>query len=142
MTEVSGEGMTEVSPKEDTNINNINLSNNPLRKEEKERVRKYLRNGIFRNRIFETFDNLKEHTKIEDLVEEGSFRATKEILINRASSVLKTHQTKRINPADISKKVRKEFPYKNFPKEEDKARKFFVAKICDITSKEILKELN
>ncbi|NIP32128.1 MAG: hypothetical protein GTN99_11380 [Candidatus Dadabacteria bacterium] len=148
MTKLSPGGVTEMSPKEYTNINNINFSNNPMEKFSKEGflkkkeaigVHKSLRNSIYRNRLFETFDNLNNQIPIEELVEEGSFKASKEILINRAGDLNK--KGKNLDPNLIAKKVRKNFPYKKLPKETNNARKFFVAKICDITSQEILNSL-
>lgn len=156
MTKLSRGRVTKLSPKEYTYINNNNISINPIKKEkdmtelsqfinkktkkeEKERVRKYLRNGIFRKRIFETFDNLNNKLSINELVEEGSYKASKELIVNRLEKVLKTDMI--LNPVIIAKKVREKFPYEKIPKDSNNIRKFYVAKICDITSEEIMNYL-
>ena len=153
VTELSSGGVTELSPKEYSYINNKNISKNPVeknsgmtvlsyplgkkfKKEEKERVRKYLRNAIFRNRIFETFDNLNKELSIEELVEEGSYKAGKELLVNRLKEI--TDGNINFNPSLIAGNVKKNFPYDQIPRNTRNARKFFVAKICDMTSEEII----
>ena len=152
VTEMSQGGVTEMSPKEYSYINNINISKNPMKnknnvtemsslekkkigKEEKERVRKYLRSGIFRNRIFEAFDNLNEDLSIEELVEEGAYKAGKELLVNRSKEI--SGYQLDFDPSEIAKAVKNRFPYKQIPNDASNARKFFVAKICDITTEEI-----
>ena len=162
MTELSGGGMTllspggvtEMSPKEDSYINNKNISINPKEKNSgmtelsgglaennnKEnilRVHKDIRNSIFRNRIFETYDNLKEHVDIKDLVGEGALKAVKEIIINRTDYV----NNKQIDVNNISNRVKNLFPYNELPSEDSNARKFYVSKICDITTKEVINDL-
>lgn len=162
MTELSGGGMTllspggvtEMSPKEDSYINNKNISINPKEKNSsmtelsgglaennnKEnilRVHKDIRSSIFRNRIFETYDNLKEHVDIKDLVGEGALKAVKEIIINRTDYV----NNKQIDANNISNRVKNLFPYNELPSEDSNARKFYVAKICDITTKEVINDL-
>ena len=140
VTELSRGGMTELSPKEYTDINKTNINKNPkvkLKKEEKDRVQKYFRNGVFRNGLFDVFDNLYEEIPMDDLVFEGSFKACKDIIINKSKEL----SEKRINPTTIARKVKKNFPYKNTPEEINNIRKFFVAKICDITSEELLNYL-
>lgn len=137
MTELSRGGMTELSPKEYSEINKTNINKIPkvkLKKEEKERVQKYFRNGVFRNGIFDIFDNLYEEIPMDDLVFEGSFKACKDIIINKSQEL----REKKINPTTIARKVKKTFPYKKTPEEVNNVRKFFVAKICDITSEELL----
>ena len=147
-------GVTEMSPKEDSYINNKNISINPKEKNSsmtelsgglaennnKEnilRVHKDIRNSIFRNRIFETYDNLKEHVDIKDLVGEGALKAVKEIIINRTDYV----NNKQIDANNISNRVKNLFPYNELPSEDSNARKFYVAKICDITTKEVINDL-
>ena len=153
VTKASPEGVTEMSPKKDTYINNNNFSNNPMeksiemtevsqRKTKKNnilRVHKDLRSGIYRNRLFETYDNLNDLVEIEELVKEGALKATKELLINRVSEL--DIYNERLDPLAISEKVKKLFPYKDLPKNNKNARKFYVAKICDITSQEVIKTI-
>ncbi|MGH7884932.1 MAG: helix-turn-helix domain-containing protein [Thermodesulfobacteriota bacterium] len=150
VTELSLGGVTKLSPKEYTYINNKTISKNPIKetgamtklaylktkKEEKERVRKYLRNGIFRNRIFETFDNLNKELSLADLVEEGSYKAGKELLVNRFKEISDSDIS--FNPSSVAEAVKKKFPYDEFPKDSNNARKFYVAKICDMTSEEVI----
>ena len=153
VSELSRGGMTNMSPKEYTNNNKTNINKNPkgnssanpkekntfnyMNASEKERVRKDIRNSIYRNRIFETFDNLNSKINIDDLVQEGAYKACKEIIINRASELNNNSKLELIDPFDIAKKVKERFPYNNLPESQDNMRKFFVAKICDITSEEV-----
>ena len=101
----------------------------------KEGVQEYFRNGIFRERLFETYDNLHRIKSIEELVEEAAYKACKEIIINRANELLK-HNIK-INENQIAEMVKLEFPYNKIPKSYEKARSFFVATICTITAEKI-----
>jgi len=102
-------------------------------------VRKYFREGIFRERLFEIYDNLHDMKSIEELVEEGAYRACKETMINRANDLL-TNNIK-MNPDRIAEQVKLEFPYNKIPEDYDKARSFFVATVCNITSEKISKLL-
>ncbi len=102
---------------------------------EKERVQEYFRNGIFRERLFETYDNLHNIKSIEELVEEAAYKACKEIIVNRANELLK-HNIK-INEDHIAETVKLEFPYNKIPKSYEKARSFFVATICTITAEKV-----
>lgn len=138
VSQMSPEGVINMSPKEYTYINKTNINKNPNKEEEK-RVHKYFRNGVFRNRIFETFDNLYKELTTEELVLEGSYRACREIITNKVNKL--SNEKININPSKIANNVKNKFPYKDFPKKTNNARKFFVAKICDITSKEILNYL-
>lgn len=98
----------------------------------KERVSKYFRDSIFRNRIFEVYDNLVDLKTFEELVEEGAYRATKDVLVNRT----KDFDKKGINikPEKISKITREKFPYSEMPGRKAEARKFYTAAICNIVS--------
>lgn len=154
VSELSRGGMTNMSPKEYTSNNKTNINKNPKGKEiennlnnniltrmnspEKERVRKHIRNSIFRNRIFETFDNLYTKLDINELVQEGAYKACREIIVNRVSELNANFDLEDLDPFDIANNVKQKFPYNNFPKSRDNMRKFFVAKICDITSEEIM----
>lgn len=140
VTDLSREGVTDLSPKEYTKINNTKLNKNPGGKtseKEKERVQKHFRKGVFRDRIFEVFDNLYGEIPIDNLVFEGSFKACKDIMVNREQELEEIP----LNPQVIANQVRKKFPYKKTPKETNNARKFFVEKICDTTCDEILNYL-
>ena len=95
----------------------------------------YFRNGIFRKRLFEIYDNLHDIKSIEELIEEGAYKACKEIIINRAVDL--SSSNKRINPDLVAEQVKLEFPYHKIPKKHDKARSFFVATVCNLTAKEI-----
>lgn len=154
VSEISRGGMTNMSPKEYTNNNKTKINKNPKGKElkntprnnifsrmnapEKERVRKDIRNSIYRNRIFETFDNLHLKLDINELVQEGAYKACREIVINRINNLNSKFNLEGIDPFDIANNVKRKFPYDNIPKSQDNIRKFFVAKICDITSEEII----
>ena len=140
-------GVTKMSPKEDTyrrrnnsvltleeNITYSEGKKNSINgtKKTKERVNKYFRESIFRNRIFEIYDNLEDIKSIQDLVQEGAHRACKDMLINRAKDFDKDGLN--INPDKISKIARKEFPYNEMPERKSEARKFYTASICNLVS--------
>lgn len=155
VTNMSRGGMTNMSPKEYTSINKTNINKNPSMKKtqgntknvlktslnapEKERVRKHIRNGIFRQRIFEIFDNLYPQLDVSEIVQEGAYKACKEIMVNRSNELNNGNlEISKLDPFDVANKVKKKFPYKNIPTSKINFRKFFVAKICDITSEEIM----
>lgn len=100
--------------------------------EDKKRVSKYLRDAIFRKRVFELYDNLKDVRPIEDIVEEGAYRACKDIVVNRVLEIEGGGAT--VDPEKISKLVRKSFPYKDIPREAGRARNFFTGSLCDLVS--------
>jgi hypothetical protein len=102
-------------------------------RDEKERVRTHFRDGIFRKRLFEIYDNLYNIKSIEELVKEGAYKACKEIMINRANELFKI----KINPDEVAEEVKSEFPYHKIPISYEKARKFFVATICNLTAEKI-----
>lgn len=153
VSELSRGGMTNMSPKEYTNINKTNINKNPkgektytseenpiknMSVSEKERVRRDIRKSIYRNRLFEMFDNLYNKINIDELVQEGAYKACKEIMINRINELDKYIEIKDIDPFEIAKKVKRRFPYTTLPKTQDNLRKYFVAKVCDITSEELI----
>ena len=143
-------GVTKMSPKEYTyrNKNNnvltpeVNRNSSRGKKQRgseeekaKERVSKYFRDSIFRNRIFELYDNLVDVKTPEELVQEGAYRACKDLLVNRAKDFDKSGLN--INPDEISKKTREIFPYEDTPKRKSDTRKFYTASICNIVSEMI-----
>jgi hypothetical protein len=105
-------------------------------KEDKKGVSKYLRDAIFRKRIFELYDNLRDIRPIEDIVEEGSYRACKDIVVNRVLEIEGSGAS--VDPEKISKLARKSFPYRNIPRERGKARNFFTAALCNLVSSLVL----
>jgi hypothetical protein len=106
-----------------------------IEEDAKERVHTYFRNGIFRKRLFEIYDNLHDIKSIEELVEEGAYKACKEIMVNRAVDL--SISKRQINPDQIAEQVKLEFPYRKIPKKHDKARSFFVATVCNLTARKI-----
>lgn len=152
--ELSRGGMTNMSPKEYSNINKTNINKNPKGREkqistetgfikdmnvlEKERVRKNIRNSIYRNRLFEIFDNLYDKININELVQEGAYKACKEIIINRVNELSQYIDLDNVDPFEVAKEVKRKFPYNALPETENNLRKFFVAKVCDITSEELM----
>jgi len=108
---------------------------NSQKKNKNEGVHKYFRNGIFRKRLFEIYDNLSDTKSIEELVEQGAQRACKEIVINRANHIFKNNI--KINPDQIAEEVSSEFPYNKIPNHIKDARRFFVATVCNITAEKI-----
>lgn len=151
VTELSPGGVTEMSPKEYSyrrrnnsmgtlGENSTYVGQNELEeREDKNRVSIYFRDGIFRKRIFETYDNLKNLKSVEELVEEGAYRAAKDIAVNRASDMERENAV--IDPDRISREVARVFPYDRMPKQEGRARDFFTAKLCDLVSQEVSSQI-
>ena len=153
VTELSLGGVTKMSPKE-YKYNKKNLYiltqekgltygedegyDKNVTKKEKNGVIKNLREGIFRNRIFEMYDNLMDIKSIEDLVEEGAHRACKDIVVNKTVDIKKT----KINPLRIAKKIKQDFPYDDLPKNKTKARNFYTAVVCDMVAEAITRDVN
>lgn len=151
VTKLSPGGVTKMSPKEysynkktfsiRTPEENLTYSKEKSRgkvviENDKRRVSKYLRDAIFRKRIFEIYDNLKDVKPIEEMVEEGAYRACKDIAVNR---ILEIESNKSlVDPEKISKLARKCFPYKDIPGEAGKARNFFTSSLCDLVSSLVL----
>lgn len=147
VTKMSPRGVTKMSPEEDTyrkkNNSVLTLEDNLTYSrgsrdtkntaiKTKERVSKYLRESIFRKRIFELHDNLADVKSVEDLVEEGAYRACRDVVINRAKNF--EENGVRINPGKISKIIRKEFPYSEMPREKTRARNFYTAAVCNMVT--------
>ncbi len=147
VTKLSPGGVTKMSPKE-YSYNKKTFSirtpeekltysreksrNKKTTENDEKRVSKYLRDAIFRRRIFELYDNLKGVRSIEDIVEEGAYRACKDIVINRVLDAEGSGAA--VDPEKISKLARKVFPYKDIPREAGRARNFFTGALCDIVS--------
>lgn len=133
-----------MSPKEYSNINKTNINKNPKGREkqistetgfikdmnvlEKERVRKNIRNSIYRNRLFEIFDNLYDKININELVQEGAYKACKEIIINRVNELSQYIDLDNVDPFEVAKEVKRKFPYNTLPETENNLRKFFCCK--------------
>jgi DNA-binding MarR family transcriptional regulator len=147
VTKLPPGGVTKMSPKEYTNNNKTISIRTPERgltysskktgdkigiEDQKKRVSKYLREGIFRKRIFELYDNLIDIKPIEEIVEDGAYRACKDIIVNRVLEL--GEGTEPVDPARIARQVRKSFPYKNLPRDAGKARNIFTKTLCDLVS--------
>ena len=147
VTKLSPGGVTKMSPKEysynkktfsiRTPEESLTYSREKSRGknvtvEDKKRVSKYLRDAIFRRRIFELYDNLKSIKPIEDIVEEGAYRACKDIIVNRVLDIEGKGVT--VDPEKISKLTRKGFPYRKIPREAGRARNFFASTLCNLVS--------
>jgi DNA-binding transcriptional regulator YhcF (GntR family) len=147
VTELALGGVTKMSPKEYTS-NNKNISIGTLEKSSsysraeksssnsngkvKERVSKDFRDSIFRNRIFEIYDNLYDIKPIKELVEEGTQRACKDLMVNRAKDLEKLGID--IDVKLIVKRVKNNFPYSEIPTSDSKARNFYTATICNLVA--------
>lgn len=147
VTKLSPGGVTKMSPKEYSyNKKTFSIrtpeesltysSGKPYGKtaveDDKKRVSKYFRDAIFRKRIFELYDNLRDVRPIEDIVEEGAYRACKDIVVNRVLEIEGSGVS--VDPEKISKLARKSFPYGDIPRERGKARNFFTATLCNLVS--------
>ncbi len=150
VTELSRGGVTKMSPKEYTNNNkNISIltpgesstysSTKKSSKNDNTKIKKRVsidfRNSIFRNRIFEIYDNLNDLKSIKELVDEGAQRACKDVMINRAKDFEKLGVD--LEMKSIVKKVRNEFPYSELPTTTTKARNFYTATICNMVADSI-----
>jgi len=139
--------VTKMSPKEYTS-NNKNISIGTLEKSStygrakksssngngkaKKRVSKDFRDSIFRNRIFEIYDNLYDIKPIKELVDEGTQRACKDLMVNRAKDLEKLGVD--IDVRLIVKRVKNNFPYSEIPTSDSKARNFYTATICNLVA--------
>ena len=147
VTKLARGRVTKMSPKEYTSINkNISIrtheesstygrAQNKSSKDNgktKGRVSKDFRDSIFRNRIFEIYDNLNNLKSTSELVEEGIRRACKDVMVNRATDFEESGV--RIDTKHVLKKVKIEFPYQDFPADNTKARNFYTATICNLVA--------
>ncbi len=133
VTEISRGGVTIMSPKEYSYINKtqINKSTYSVKhKKNNKKVHTDLKNGIFKTRLYEIYDNMNGVKSIEDVVEEGVYKTIKEIMVNRIVEISKTNPE--IDIDLITNTVKKDFPYNDIPKEPKKARNFFVSTLCDM----------
>ena len=153
-------GVTNLSPKEDSynKKTHIKKNNSTLkvhktenqasssdkagnaRKNKKGEIYNYFRNRIFRERLFEIYDNLYDIKTIQELVEEGAYKACKELILSKIDYPFK-YRTE-ISPEVIAKEVRLKFPYHKMPRSYALSRNFFVASICNLTSETIHSLLN
>jgi len=101
----------------------------------KKRVNINIRDSIFRNRIFEIYDNLNDLKSTKELVEEGIHRACKDVMVNKANDLKELGID--INIKTVLKEVKKKFPYQDFPTNNAKARNFYTATICDLLADSI-----
>ncbi len=133
VTKLSRGGVTKMSPKEDTYINKTQINKRTYSvktKKNEKKVHTDLKNGIFKTRLYEIYDNLSEVKPLEDLVEEGAYKTIKEIMVNRMAEI--SEKTPKIDIDTIANLVKTGFPYSDVPKESKKARSFFVTTLCDM----------
>jgi len=160
VTNNSPGGVTNLSPKEDSYNKKTHIKKNNstlkvhktenqtspsdktgnIRKNKKGGVYNYFRNGIFRERLFEIYDNLYNVKTIQELVEEGAYKACKELILSKINHPSK-YRTE-ISPELVAKEVRLKFPYHKMPRGYEQSRNFFVASICNLTSETIYLLLN
>ena len=100
--------------------------------DDKKRVNKYLRDAIFRKRIFELYDNLIHIKPIEEIVEEGAHRACKDIIVNRVLEI--EGKGASVDPSKVAQLTRKNFPYGSLPRDAGRARNIFTSTLCDLVS--------
>ena len=140
-----------MSPKEYTNNNKIISKGTPEQsstynkrkngseesnKKNKNGVSKDFREGIFRNRIFEIYDNLHDLKSAEELVEEGAQRACKDLMVNRAKDL--DDLGIKIDIKSAVNLIKNKFPYNKLPKNKTKARSFYTATICNLVAESVL----
>jgi hypothetical protein len=147
VTKLPPGGVTKMSPKEysynkktnsvRTREENLTYSRRKNRggnviESGKKRVSEYLRDAIFRKRIFELYDNLIDLKPIEEIVEEGAQRACKDMIVNRVLEL--EGKGTSVDPAKIARHVRKNFPYRSLPRDAGRARNVFTSTLCDLVS--------
>ncbi len=151
VTELAPGRVTKMSPKEYTNNNKIISKGTPEQsstynkrkngseesnKKNKNGVSKDFREGIFRNRIFEIYDNLHDLKSAEELVEEGAQRACKDLMVNRAKDL--DDLGIKIDIKSAVNLIKNKFPYNKLPKNKTKARSFYTATICNLVAESVL----
>jgi len=145
-----------MSPKEYTYINNItygiekkqnNLTSNKTRHARpSKKGLTDIKNSIFRTRLYELYDNMLGVKTINNIVEEGAYKALKEIFINRAYKISDTENLMDID--SLVKNIKTNFPYSQIPKEPEKARSFYVRVLSNLVAQNIdlhisdIKEIN
>ena len=133
VTETSRGGVTKMSPKEYTYINKTNINKRTYsikQKKTNKKVHVDLKNGIYKTRLYEIYDNMSGVKPLEDIIEEGAYKTIKEIMVNRTVEMSEKKQV--LDMEFIVKTVKTNFPYKDIPKEPLKARNFFVSVLCDM----------
>ena len=126
-------GVTKMSPKEYTYINKTNINKRTYsikQKKTNKKVHTDLKNGIFKTRLYEIYDNMSGVKPLEDIIEEGAYKTIKEIMVNRTVEISENKQI--LDTEFIVKTVKNNFPYKDIPQEPLKARNFFVSVLCDM----------
>ena len=126
-------GVTKMSPKEYTYINKTNINKRTYsikQKKTNKKVHTNLKNGIFKTRLYEIYDNMSGVKPLEDIIEEGAYKTIKEIMVNRTVEISENKQI--LDTEFIVKTVKNNFPYKDIPQEPLKARNFFVSVLCDM----------
>ena len=126
-------GVTKMSPKEYTYINKTNINKRTYsikQKKTNKKVHTDLKNGIFKTRLYEIYDNMSGVKPLEDIIEEGAYKTIKEIMVNRTVEISEKKQI--LDTEFIVKTVKNNFPYKDIPQEPLKARNFFVSVLCDM----------
>jgi len=119
-----------MSPKEYLYINNTNINKRTYSK-----VHTHLKNGIYKKRLFETHDNLIGIKPLEEIVEEGIYKALKDIVTNR---IIETGNTRgKIDIDKITIKIKNNFPYGEIPENLKEGRKFYVDTITDMIIDEL-----
>ncbi|NIN61661.1 MAG: hypothetical protein GTN99_09845 [Candidatus Dadabacteria bacterium] len=119
-----------MSPKEYTYKNNTHINKSTYSVKTQKKVHTDFKNGIFKTRLYEIYDNLNGIKPLEDVVEEGAYKTIKEIMVNRMTEL--TEENPEIDIDSIANLVKTDFPYKEIPKEPKKARKFFVEMLCNM----------
>jgi hypothetical protein len=125
--------VTELSPKEYTYINKTQISKSTYsvkQQKNNKKVHAEIKNGIFKTRLYEIYDNMNGVKSIEDVVEEGAYKTIKEIMVNRMVEL--SEENPEIDIDLVANIVKTNFPYKKIPDEPQKARSFFVATVCDM----------
>jgi len=131
-----------MSPKEYTYINKTNINKRTYSIKQKKSNKKGhtdLKNGVFKTRLYEIYDNMSGVKPLEDIIEEGAHKTIKEIMVNRTVEISENKQI--LDTEFIVKTIKNNFPYKDIPQEPLKARNFFVSVLCDMVVDNIYKTL-
>ena len=145
VTKKSWGGVTKMSPKEYTYINNITYgigkkqnirtSNQSRDARPSKKGLTDIKNSIFKTRLYELYDNMLGVKNINNIVEEGAYKALKEIFINRAYEISDIEDLMDIDL--LVKNIKTNFPYSQIPKEPKKARSFYVRVLSNLVAQNI-----
>lgn len=150
MTNITRGGVTNMSPKEYSYINNTNINkityndahsknsdhqNTEKNKKKTDRLFTDIQNKIHRKRLYEIHDNLIGVKPLEEVVEEGTYKALKDIIVSNIIQI--NNGNVKLDLYAITNRIKQDFPYKNIPSDKKHSRRFYVDVITNMVINEI-----